>query len=682
MTTLDKLKSQRDEGDRRRVDLRFWTAEDPFQAVFANATRLSRYNNARREQAFYYASLYDDSELAAMIQGSGAADQGVPQSMTINITRRQVDTYTNKIVKNRALPMALTSGGPFGAKRRAQAINKFAEGTLEKVGYWPTRELRVRDSAIFGSGIARNYRIGRKLHHDRTLPGEVMWDPRDAYYGKPRTIYIKHHVDRLVLIEQHPDFEDQINSASSRLAEDDLWGTWDDEMSDVVVVIEAIHLPSSDLDYDDLKKEKKTDGAYAKCISNATLHEGAYLRDYHPLSKTDFQRPLVGWYGEGMVRQLAGLQYEVNSVGLRLQEGGFMTGSYVWSQDQGGLEVDTLDNATLSVIRSATEPKFFAPAPWHPAFMEYHEGLMTRRPQDITGLPGFATRGELPPGLEGGSGIAIQHARDEGAENLILQGRGDERDVIDTTWQLFDLMEEIHEEEGEKGTKYSVRVRESAHGRDTFTDQDYEKVRTDRKECTLVVFPTSYLASTPADRWAQVAEMSDKGYFSTDEGMSLLGFPDIKRILNLRNAPRDVVEAIVEKLLDPDFKNEEDGSDTITPESAMNLDLCVAIGALAYLEAKWIDHAPEAITARVLAFSVAARKLRDEPPAGMPAGPQPGSQDPNALPGDAPIVGDVNMPGQPAPIGPPGPPQLMAPPAGPLLPDNAVAPTALPPVGA
>lgn len=677
-TTLEKLKSARAvDGDQKRLDLRFWLAEDPFRAVWANATRLSRYNNARREQAFYYASLYDDSELAAMIQGSQAIEQGIPQSMTINIIRRQVDTYTNKVVKNRALPMALTNGGPFGAQRRAKAINKVAEGTLEKVDYWPTRELRIRDSAIFGSGIARNYRIGRKLHHDRALPGEVMWDPRDAYYGKPRTLYIKHHVDQLVLLEQHPDFEEEILAAASRLAEDDMWMTGDDSTSNVIAVIEAIHLPSGDVDADREGKNATTDGAYAKCISNATLINREYIRDYHSLSKIDFQRPLVGWYGEGMVRQLAGLQYEINSVGLRLQEGGFMTGSYVWSQDQGGLEVDTLDNDTLSVIRSATEPKFFTPAPWHPQFMEYHEGLMTRRPQDITGLPGFATRGELPPGLEGGSGIAIQHARDEGAENLILQGRSDERDVIDTTWQLFDLMEEIHGDTDEKGKPYEVRVRETQHGRDSFSSLDYAKVRTDRDECTLVTFPTSYLASTPADRWAQVAEMSDKGYFSTDEGMSLLGFPDIKRILNLRNAPRDVVEAIVETLLDPDFEG------TVTPESVMNLDLCVAIGALAYLEAKWIDKAPEEITARVLAFAVASRKLRDTPPPGSPAGPQPGDQDPMALAGEVPAP-DVNMPGQPAPVGPlgpPGPADLMAPPAGPLLPDNAVAPTALPPVG-
>ena len=640
-------------------DLRFWKAEQPFTAVMSQAQRLSRYANARRMAALYYAGLYDDAELAAMIQGSMVVDAQVPQTMTTNIVRPQVDTYTAKIVKNRPLPMALTTGGNYGAQRRAKAITKFGEGVLDSVGFWTTRELRVRDGAIFGSGFARNYRVGKKLRHDRMLPGEVMADPMDAYYGKPRTIILRHHIDRLVLTEQHPEFEEEIKTAAGKLAEDDLWLLHNDDTSNVVVVLEAIHLPSADIDPDDEGEDKPTDGAYVKCISNATLVEREYIRDYHPVSKNDFSKPLVGWFGEGMVRQLAGLQYEINSVGLRLQEQGFMTGSYVWAQDGSGFEVDTLDNGALSVIRSLSKPEFFTPAPWHPQFMQYLSDLIDRRPGLITRIPAFASRGELPPGLEGGSGIAIQHARDEGAEGLVPQGREDERDVIDTMWQLLDLTEEVYEEQKDGGKSYVVRVEKREAGRSANEDIDYAKVRMDKKEFTLRCFPTSYLASTPSDRWAQVAEMAEKGLFSEDEMLALLDFPDIQRVLSLRGSPRKVVEKIVEKLLDPDFK------DTIVPESVMNLDLCVAIGALAYLEAKWIDDAPEELTTRVLEFALAARKMRDEAQPGTGAGPQPGSQDPMALPGEEMPLGDVNIPG-------------MAPPAGPLLPADAVAPEALP----
>ncbi len=81
----------------------------------------------------------------------------------------------------------------------------------------------------------------------------------------------------------------------------------------------------------------------------------------------------------------------------------------------------------------------------------------------------------------------------------------------------------------------------------------------------------------------------------------------------------------------------------------MNLDLCVAIGALAYLEAKWIDDAPDHLTERVLEFALAARKKRDEAQPATGVGPQPGDQDPMALPGEEPLP-DVNVPGMPPPL--------------------------------
>jgi hypothetical protein len=240
-------------------------------------------------------------------------------------------------------------------------------------------------------------------------------------------------------------------------------------------------------------------------------------------------------------------------------------------------------------------------------------------------------------------------------------------------WQLFDLMEEIHIESKGSGKKYTVRVEKRADGRSAIEDMDYAAVRMDRKEMTLRTFPTSYLASTPSDRWAQVSEMAEKGLFAEDEVLALLDFPDVQRILNLRGSPRKVVEHIVEKFLDPDF----DGQ--IVPESIMNLDLCVAIGALAYLEAKWVDGAPEKLTARLLEFVVRARELRDSPDgAGVGAGAQPGTQDPGALPGEEPMApGPVNVPGELPPMGVEQMPGLL-PPDAPPPPPGAMAPELMP----
>lgn len=668
------------EESKDQADLRWWLSKQPHVPVFANVERLGQHSRVRQQQDLYYACLYDDAELASLVQGGTAIISDTPQTMTTNIVRREVDIFVAKMTKNRPVPMALTTGGNYGQQRRAKSLTKFFEGVLDTVGYWKTRQLRLRDAAIFGSGIARNYRVGKKLFHERKFPWEVRVSPIDALHGNPRALYFRHHVDRLVLTDRFPKFAEKIRTAESK-ADDDTWDASLDRMHDTVLVEEAFHLPSGEVEFNKKGEvEDAKDGAWALCISNATLDSGDYVRDYHGLSKFDFSPPVMGWWGEGMVRQLAGLQFEVNSIGLRLQEQGFLTGSYVLVPAGSGIETDTLDNGALTVVRyEGQKPEWVAPPPWHPEFFTYYQQLRGPFAGDITGSSGMSSRGEgPPPGVDSGKAIRTFHEISD--ERLIPAGREDERDAIDTSWQLFDLMEEIHEEQGERGEKYTVKVDKRQDGRSSIEEMDYSKVRMDKETFTLRTFPTSFLASTPEDRWSQVSEMAEKGLFSQDEMLALLDFPDIQRALNLRGSPRRAVEAIIEKFLDPDRDPPK-----VTPEPTMNLDIVVALGTLAYLEAKWIDEVEEKHTAPLLAFVLAARDMRDNPdqqetePGETPAdaamanggvGPQPGAQDPNALPGEA-------MPGLAAEQGP-----LLAPPDAAPMPANAVAPEAMPPPGA
>lgn len=671
--------------EKKLEDLRWWRlpAEKQHRAIFANVERLGVYARVRQTQDLHYACLYDDAELAALIQGADAIEQGIPQSMTTNIIRRQVDTFVAQIVKNRPLPMALTTGGDHGAQRRGKALSKFFEGILDEVGYYETRRLRIRDAAIFGSGLAHNYRVGKKLHHKRLFPWEVRFDPLDALRGRPRTLYLRHLLDMLVACDQFPKQADKIKRSVARTT-DDLHDIALDRTSNVVLIEEAFHLPNGEVERD-AKGEvtNAKDGAWAMAVSEALLGEGEYLRQEHPISKLDFSPAVFGWWGEGMVRQLAGLQFEVNSIGLRLQEQGFMTGSYVLVPEGSGIDTEILDNGALTVVRyTGVKPEWVTPAPWHPQVFDYFMKLRGQFASDVTGISGSTSRGEgPPPGVT--SGKAQRTFKEISDENLVPFGHADEKDCVDTAWQLFDLLEEIHDEEGEDKELYTVRVEGREDGRSFYKDIDFQKVRMDRKAFKLRCYPTNFLASTPSDRWEQVAEMAEKGLFSQDEILTLLDFPDIQRVLNLRGSPRRAVEKIIEYFLDTDEPK------PIKPEPSMNLDIVVALGTLAYLEAKWIDGVPEKNTAALLEFVTLARAMRDgeldiqteagvtpgdaaegEAIANGGVGPQPGSQDPMALEGEA-------MPA----LDPGAMPEQFAPPEGAPLPGNAVAPEVMPPPG-
>lgn len=641
-------------------DLRFWLQEQPHEAVWANVERISKLTQRRKQDDLYYACLYDDAELAALLDGVRSIGEYTPQTLATNIVRRQVDAYVAKITKNRPTPMGLTTGGNYAQQRRAKALSRFGEGILDETKFWNTRMLRHRDAAVWGSGLALNYRVGREIKHERIWPLDVRVDPREALRGNPRTLYLRRFVDRLILAEMYPDAAEDIADADSHATEDYWEPSWD-ETSDLVLVVDAWHLPST---------ETASDGAFCRTISNRTLENREYRRQCFPISKFDFAPPMFGWFGEGMARQLAGLQYEVNAMGLRLQERHYLMGTYVTRDAMSSFEIEQLDNGTLTeLVYSGREPNFIAPPAAHPDLFQWYRALRQEFPAEISGQSVMSTRGEMPAGLMG-SGKAQRVHQQIQDEAFTPQGRRDEQDVIDTLWQFFDLADEIADEakaakaEGKDTSAYVVRVERREHGRSVLDELDYDQVRLDRKSFTLRVFSTSFLASTPEDRYAQVEEMTKAGFLSQDEAMSLLDFPDVQKVLNLRTAARRNIERILDKMLDPDNDPYKVMAD-YPPEPQMNPELCVALGLSTYLEAK-LDGAPPKHLEAVMEWVEMARQIMS----GETSTQGPGA--PGELPGDVP---------PPAPAPPPdammGGPGFL-PPEEPLAPEGAMAPEAMP----
>lgn len=254
-----------------------------------------------------------------------------------------------------------------------------------------------------------------------------------------------------------------------------------------------------------------------------------------------------------------------------------MTGTYVWSPSGGDFEIDHLDNGTLSHIQSDTRPEFFNPPPWHPQFFDYYLFLRGRAAAEETRLSEMAVRGEKPAGLDSGEAIRRWNSLDD--EAFLPQGRRDERTTIDTSWQLFDLAEEIINDKEHGSLK--VRTERREYGESVLEEMDFKKVHMDRERFTLRVFPTSMLKGTPAENYQTVREWMSDGLISMDEVYSLLDLPDVQRVLNLRGAARRAVEKILQDILD----SSDPESVYVYPEPPMNLELCRALALQVFLDA-------------------------------------------------------------------------------------------------
>ncbi len=655
-------------------DMRWWLKPEPHTTLWDNYKRIGKRTGGDRGRDLYYTCLYDDADLAVAVQGLGAIGEFTPQTMAANIVRRQVDTFVAKVSKNRPVPMGLTKAGNYSEQRRAKAISSFFEGILDEVKYWPTRTLRLRDGGIVGSGFALNYRRGRKMVHDRLFKREIRVCPIDAERGNPRTMYIARLMDKLIAAERWPKHENEIFEASADCGEVGSASMHEEDTTHLVLILEVWHLPSF---------EGASDGAHVICTNNATLANEQYVRDVFPVSKFDYSPANAGYFGSGLAQQLEGLQYEVNSVGLRLQERHYLMGNYVLCEADADIEYEQIDNGTLTEIRyHGAAPTFVSPPAANGDLFNWWKELRTSMPAEITGLSNFSTRSEKPQGLIAGK--AIRMVSDSDLENLTPQGRADEEDVINTCWQFFDLAEEIYAETGKETERakeqkkkspdpYIVSVDVKKHGKSMLQDLDYAKVRIDKKNFKLRTFPTNFLRGTPEEQMQSVNEMIEAGFLSQDEAMILLDFPDLQRVLNLRTASRHLIERTLESFIEAEDPTAP--GVYVYPEPPMGLELCKALAIMTWLDEK-LNGAPEGNLKLLMDFyldSVATIEKENQKKAAlMPSGAAlPPGQDlpPGADPVADQAAAEMAMGGDPM--------AQYAPPEGQLLPDGAVAPEAI-----
>ena len=575
----------------------------------------------------YHACLYDDSELTGLGPVSWKAMEYEPSRLAFNVVRQTVDTLAAKIAKNQPLPMPVTTGGNYRQRRRAEKMGRAIKGQFELSGVWRTSPTIARDSALFGTGIAHNFRVGNTIYHERVLPWEVVIDPRDAMYGRPRTLYLRRWVDKYVLAERFPEFHEYIMTVDSQDVH-----TYDlgyDDTTDLVLVIEAWHLPSRELakrdpDYEpgaeldeagdqdqpaprndpDSKAEHTGplrpahDGCHTITIANATLLKEPWRRQYFPFSVLRMSDPLVGWHGTGLAKQLTGLQYTINETASVVQEAHALSGGYILVETGSNVETEHLDNGRGTILKyNGTRPDWINPQPVHPDTWNFVLQLIPKA-FEMTGVSQLSAQSQKPAGIE--SAIALNTFNDIETERFALFAKQYEEYHIDVAWQFFDLWEEIVDEFGSAKIQVSTRDR----GLRYLSEIEFSDIRLDRAEFVLDVFPTSLLSKKPAARIQELESFINAGWITREDAMMLLEMPDLERAGNMILASTRIIEKVVDKMLDAE---DPYADDVYTyPEPAFNLRLCISKGIQMYLDAK-LDGAPEENLQLVMQFVTDAK---------------------------------------------------------------------------
>lgn len=616
--------------------LRWWREDDPAAAVYQTARRLRERQGDRIAALLTNYCLYEDMPALGLLPSEYSVVRvSAKVKQTDNIIRSCCDTVRAETIQSRPRPMFLTEGGTWTEQRRGEALGKFVEGVYYEADFDRLASVCALEALVGNAGAVRVFEdpdTGR-VGIERIYSHEIWVDDRDAYYGKPRSLYLTRYIDREILLESYPEAEEAI-----RTAQYDRGLGWSgdhegDEQVDQVLVVEAWHLPS---------RKGAEDGRHVICVSSGCLLDEGWEQPSFPIVVLRWKSPLQGFWGRSLADELQGYQRSLNRTNRDIEDGQELHAHTKIAIERGskinrghfGADAGTF------VEFDRIEPKPLVFPSVSPDVYQRNQVLYTRS-YEVSGVSTMAARAERPQGVE--SGRALRHLSDMQSKRFLDFQRAFEAFYIEVARQIVRLMERLAEHD----SSYEVVYR----GKRRVERIKWADVRLDESTYMLQVWPTNLLPSTPGGRLEALAEMVNTGLASSlglapEQISKLLDFPDMQSALSSVTASWDLVEQLLEQILDEGEEGYED------PEPFYNLGMCLLIAVRHYQQWKlWKvpEHRLELLRQWIAQVKILIKQAQAPEAPERPAAPGPEAANDTAPP-------PAGAPGASPPAPPAAPP--------------------------
>jgi hypothetical protein len=566
---------------------------DSVQAVVNNIVESQTY---QRTLNFKFARLYGNLEMFGLGYGTytGKAPQVISSnSVTYNVVKSVIDTAAAKISKNRPRPMFLTSGGDYSQQQKAKKLTKYIDGVFYDTKAYVKVQQSFIDACVFGTGVIKIWIEDNRIQLERVSPTEIVVDDADGRYSKPKQMHQVRLVARQALLESYPEKTDQIKSAHSALAQSGLAS----DVSDMIQVTESWYLGKK----------------HAITISNCTLFEEDYDKDYFPFVFYKWNERLAGFFGQGMTENLVGIQIEINKILRNIQKAQSLASvPRVFIENGSKVSPAQFTNQIGSVIKYTGQRPVVDTASAMNAEIYNHLKWLISSAYEVEGVSQLSATSAKPAGLD--SGVALREYNDIETERFILNGQRYESMFLEMATVMIDMSRDIYA--ADKGLTVNVP------GGDFIETIKWKDVDLRDEEFIMKVYPASLLPTTPAGRLQKIQELIQSGMISPEEGRELLDFPDFEAYATLESADKDLTKKVVGQIVE--------GGEYNPPEPEQQLDYCAKYAQQQYLEGL-ISKLPEKRLELLLRYIDDANRL-----AGLMAAPvapvQPGPSAPPADP--------------------------------------------------
>lgn len=527
---------------------RWWTESDPkarADQLLETVAFLKQNQQWRYRQAAIYARMYGNMPMFNFV-GSSITKFTMSQSLpidrpTMNVVQSCVDTKVSRITQDRPKPVFLTDNGDYKEQQLAEEMNAFIGGELYQVDAYELGEYLLRDADIFGTGVLKVFKkraskdedgkIKHRVTVERRLATELLTDPNDALYGKPRQLFELQLIDRSVLAEMFPKHKAKIMKAEEGFP--DSAADSSKTISDQVLVAEAWHLPSG---------EDAGDGAHVIVCTEGELFYEEYEKDCFPFVFLHSSASPLGFWGQGAPERLMGTQVEINKLLMTISSAINLVGVPRVFVEEGSKVVKAhLNNAIGSIVTyRGTKPEYEV-APCMPGEVYAQLQRLIEFAYQQEGIAQLMATGQKPAGLN--SGEAQRAYEDIQSDRFAALQKRYSNAFVDLAYLILDTACDIAEAEGSYETVFPDK--------DGTTAVDLPDVKK-LKENPFVIqcFTESALPKDPAGRKQTIIEYMQAGLYTPQEGRRLLGNPDTKAQDKLLDAGEDRIRKVLSDIVE------------------------------------------------------------------------------------------------------------------------------------
>ncbi len=494
----------------------------------------STYEIARRQSMLVDMELFLGTKLTDLYQLNGA-DVG-PNALTareqiaFNICYSIPLTINNRICSFRPRAQFLPDGGDFKARRSSREMTELSDAWAQHVNYQDEAAFAQRDTMTGDGGVLKVYIANDNpdaktadIDIARFPSWEFYFDEAEGIYRQPECAYHVHYKTVETAAREYGIDETILRGLSTRKP----LGLVYVSNRDMVRVVDAWR--------------RGPEGRHVLMVGNKVQNPEPKAQEWEhdgfPLIVRTFDQRPIGMWGDGVVKRLRPLQYELIEWQNSLREAHALSSQQVWQTPEGEDGPTKINNATIRVERyKSAASTVINPAAVNPEMYQYFETLESAGYKTI-GVSQFIAAGTKQPGIN--SAVAIRESSELQTDRLALLSQQWETMRVEAAewWRRFatDLVSD--------GYKLSYR----AVRRGTFVELTMDAAE---REYEIRAFPSSLFGQTISGRLERATELIQAGFLTREGAMKALDIPDLSPIVDLELSETYAMEFLVDEILE------------------------------------------------------------------------------------------------------------------------------------